>query len=255
MRMCAAKLLPHRLTQAVRCLVFPERFAYLPGLTYCEDGMACIHNTAVLNEARFKEAYSLVKTNGAWPGHEMRWRAYVVAWCAQKAAGLPGDFVECGVNEGGYSRMAMEYIGFNRLPEKKFFLLDTYCGTPAHAYSPGEDPSVRHNYVECYERAKAMFNAYPNARLIRGEVPGTLSQITSQRVCYLSLDMNVARPEIAAAEHLWDRLVPGAPVLLDDYNWIGYEEQKKAFDDFALDRGVAVLALPTGQGIIFKGLV
>jgi O-methyltransferase len=248
----ARNILPERVTRALRCLVYPERFAYLPGLTYCEDGMACIRNTAVLHEPRFKEAYAIVKASGAWRGCEIRWRAYVVAWCAQKAAALPGDFVECGVNEGGFSRLAMHCIGFDRMPERTFFLLDTYCGTPPEAYSPGEDPDIRHTYSESYDRAKTMFSGFPNARLIRGEVPGTLDQITSDRICYLSLDMNVARPEIAAAQRLWDRLVPGAPVILDDYNWIGYEEQKKAFDLFATERGVEVLALPTGQGLIFK---
>ena len=245
-------VLPTRVVQALRYLRYPERFAYLPGLTYCEDGLAHVHNTAVLEERRFKEAYSIIKANGAWQGHEMRWRAYVVSWCARKAAGLQGDFVECGVNEGGYSRLAMHCIEFDRMPERMFYLLDTYCGTPPDAYSPGENPGTRHIYSECYDRAKAMFSGFPNARLIRGEVPGTLAQITSDRICYLSLDMNVARPEIAAAKHLWERLVPGAPVILDDYNWIGYEEQKKAFDLFAKERAVEVLALPTGQGIILK---
>jgi hypothetical protein len=238
--------------KAARCLLYPEKFVYLPGLTYCEDGMACTHNTACLEESPFGEGYALVKAAGAWPGHEMRWRAYVVAWCARKAAALHGDFVECGVNEGGYSRLAMHCIGFERMQNRIFYLLDTYKGTPAHSYSAGEDPAIRHKYGECFERAQAMFNGFPNARLIRGEVPGTLEQIDSDSICYLSLDMNVVRPEIAAARKLWDRLVSGAPVILDDYNWVGYEEQKRAFDAFAEEHGVAVLALPTGQGLVFK---
>jgi hypothetical protein len=41
-------------------------------------------------------------------------------------------------------------------------------------------------------------------------------------------------------------------MILDDYGNPLHCEQQKAFDDFARDRNVQVLALPTGQGLIFK---
>jgi hypothetical protein len=47
-------------------------------------------------------------------------------------------------------------------------------------------------------------------------------------------------------------LTDGAVIVLDDYGWRKHEEQRVAFDDFARQRGVQVLALPTGQGLIFK---
>jgi len=39
---------------------------------------------------------------------------------------------------------------------------------------------------------------------------------------------------------------------LDDYGFNLHIEQKIAFDKFALDKGVQILQLPTGQGVIFK---
>ena len=41
--------------------------------------------------------------------------------------------------------------------------------------------------------------------------------------------MNCSRPEVAAAEYFWDRRVPGAFVLPDDYAYRGYESQKQGF--------------------------
>ena len=64
--------------------------------------------------------------------------------------------------------------------------------------------------------------------------------------------MNNATPEIAAVNHFWDKLQPGAPVLLDDYGFVRYEVQKQAFDAWAAEHGVEILALPTGQGLIIK---
>jgi hypothetical protein len=36
--------------------------------------------------------------------------------------------------------------------------------------------------------------------------------------------MNIAKPERAAIEHFWDRLVVGAPVIFDDYGWLAARE-------------------------------
>jgi hypothetical protein len=39
--------------------------------------------------------------------------------------------------------------------------------------------------------------------------------------------MNCTKPEIDAATFFWDKLVNGAMVLLDDYAYVGFIEQKK----------------------------
>lgn len=87
---------------------------------------------------------------------------------------------------------------------------------------------------------------------MRGLVPDTLPTVPIDRVCYLSVDMNIVEPEVAALEYFWDKLVPGAAVILDDYGWANYQLQQEAHDRFAAARGVPVLHLPTGQGLIIK---
>ncbi len=96
------------------------------------------------------------------------------------------------------------------------------------------------------------FSAFPNVKLIPGRVPESLSQVPSKRIAYLSIDMNAAAPEKAALEYFWDRLVPGAIVVLDDYNWRLHVNQKRAIDQFAQSRQTEVLSLPTGQGLLVK---
>jgi hypothetical protein len=46
---------------------------------------------------------------------------------------------------------------------------------------------------------------------------------------------------------------PNAFILLDDYGFLSYEEQKQGFDAFAAERGTSVRALPSGQGLIYQG--
>jgi hypothetical protein len=64
--------------------------------------------------------------------------------------------------------------------------------------------------------------------------------------------MNCAYPESAALQYFWNRLSPGAFVLLDDYAYFGCESQIEAIDSLALSLGFNVLSLPTGQGLIMK---
>jgi len=91
-----------------------------------------------------------------------------------------------------------------------------------------------------------------NVELVKGSVPDTLSQVKIDAVAYLSIDMNCSIPEIAAAEHFWDRMVSGSVLIHDDYGGTRFIEQKRALDAFAKKRDVSVLTLPTGQGLIFK---
>ena len=57
---------------------------------------------------------------------------------------------------------------------------------------------------------------------------------------------------MAAFEYFWDKLSPGAPVILDDYGWTLHAAQKEAMDALAAERGVGILELPTGQGLLLK---
>jgi O-methyltransferase len=221
--------------------------------TYNEDGLATTHSAAFMDDPRFAAAYRAGRATGSWTFGDLHWRAYVVCWAAERGTHLDGDFVECGVNRGGYALTVIKYVGFEDLP-KRFFLLDTYEGLVERHISPEERAAgVRAGeYESCYEAVLQTFGSFGNVRVIKGVVPDTLGEVDAESVAFLSLDMNTRDPEIAAAEHLWDRMASGAAIVLDDYGWRKHREQRLAFDEFARDRGVHVLALPTGQGIILK---
>ena len=129
-------------------------------------------------------------------------------------------------------------------------------GKRLHQITPSEQglgrANINRHYFDCFELAQRNFAPYPNAVLVRGRIPETLIQIQIDRVAYLSIDMNIVYPEIAAMRHFWDRLVPGALVLLDDYAFRGHEEQKTAMDEFARSKGCEILTVPTGQGLLIK---
>ena len=115
-----------------------------------------------------------------------------------------------------------------------------------------EDALARGAYVTDLERMRANYAEWPNVRLVQGAVPDVLELVKPDRVAFLHLDMNCARPERAAFEYFWEKLSPGGMVLLDDYATYLYDPMAREIDGSAGARGAAVLSLPTGQGLIWK---
>jgi hypothetical protein len=237
----------------------------LPQPSYNADYLITWHKSVdFLADPKFQNAYhrgmdsghTIARAPGSHTDIHIEWRVHVVLWAAWHVAKLPGDFVECGVNTGIYSLAVCDYLNFNQL-DKSFYLFDTFAGIPSEQITEREKALGRiienqEWYGECYETARRNFAPFTRAKLIRGRVPDTLTSAPITKVCYLSIDMNIAEPERAAIEYFWDRLSPGAPVVLDDYGWSGFRPQKEAMDDFAASRGVQILTLPTGQGLLLK---
>jgi hypothetical protein len=217
-------------------------------------------NTDFLVDPRFQRAYERGWNSGHKKARHIddtRWIMHVALWAATQAARLPGDFVECGVDTGMLSLAICEWLDFNTL-DKDFWLFDTFNGIPDEQMSAMERTGIggwhnRECYEECFAQASDNFAPWPRCQLIRGTVPQSLVAFPEgRRIAYLSIDMNIVVPEIAAIDFFWDRLVPGAIILLDDYGWQTHTAQKIAFDAFTRARNAMILTVPTGQGIIIR---
>jgi hypothetical protein len=231
------------------------------GHVYDQDGLRSIHNHEFMDDPAFRKAYNRGIRAAGGEDYQWHWRVHVGLWTAACAARLEGDFVECGVNRGFLSSVIMDYLDWNSLG-KHFYLLDTFRGMDDRFVSSGDKASgaAEKNrmhlatgfYVQGVEEVRANFSQWKNLSLIEGTIPETLPQVHAKKITYLHLDTNCSPPEIAAIEFFWERLVPGAFVLLDDYAYCGYLSQKIAMDQFAQGKGINILSLPTGQGLLVK---
>jgi len=226
---------------------------------YDEDGLRTIHDASFAADPAFQAAYARgVRAGGR--DHRWRWRVHVGVWAARTAAHLDGDFVECGVGHGALASSVLHALGWDG--RRACWLFDTFAGLDAGQASAAEvaagslERSRAHVasglYATSVEAVRANFAEWPNVHVVAGRVPDSLASAPIARVAFLHLDMNCAAPEVAALEHLWPRLVPGAVVLLDDYAYHGYGEQKRAMDAWASAHGVAILSIPTGQGLLLR---
>jgi O-methyltransferase len=235
--------------------LFHREWRRVDKANYAQDGIIGFHNTDFLKEPRFQAAYKAGEQTGSYPpGAAIHWRLHVLNWAADVGRRLEGDFVECGVNKGGFSLTIMRYLNFQTLP-KRFWLYDTFEGLVDSQITEAERAKGLRagTYEPCYEQVCATFAEYGDqVEIVKGPIPDTLTR-SPDKVAFMSIDMNCAEPEVAAAEHFWPRLSPGALIVLDDYGWAGHINQKHAMDDFASRHGVHILTLPTGQGVISKG--
>lgn len=212
-----------------------------------------------LSEPRFAAAWAAAVEGNreGWP-HKMpdiRWRAHMACWAARHALTLEGDFVECGVHTGLLSMTVCHFLDFASVP-RSFWLFDTFAGIPVDRLPEAERASAeamnRSHYFDCWEIAQRNFAPWPNARLLRGILPESLASADLDRIAYLSVDLNSAAGERAVIDALWERLSPGAVVLIDDYAFKGHDQQYDMWNGFAAEYGRMIATLPTGQGLLLR---
>ena len=176
------------------------------------------------------------------------WRIAVVAWAAFNGMRLGrGDFVECACYKGTTARIVCDYLDFAQHTDRRYFLYDLF----------EHDPNFQHHAMpehgkDLFAQVKQRFADVPNATVTQGKVPEVLAIASPEEIAFMHIDLNNAEAEVGALEVLFDRMLPGAVLILDDYGWRGYREQKLAEDPWLAARGYKVLELPTGQGFVIK---
>lgn len=228
---------------------------------YARDSLFTSNNDHFLNDPAFQAAYGrgVKASNGVDP--QIEWRVHVALWIAKAALRVPGDFVECGVNAGFISSAIMQYANW-RTVDKRFYLIDTFTGPVFSQYSEEEVKRGRRRvaekaviggaYMTDVDRVRANYSEWPGTVLVQGTIPAVLARLNLGAVAFLHIDLNCAYPERAALEFFWDRLSPGAFVLLDDYAYFDNDCLTQAIDDAARKLGIEILSLPTGQGLIIR---
>ena len=209
------------------------------------DNLFTYHrNLSFLEDAPLTQAFARNATNEAEKA--IIWRTSVLLWAARNGLKLEGDFVEGGCYKGTSARILCEALDFARI-DKKYYLYDLF----------EHDDSMEHHALEdhgkdLYQGVRERFADTPNVIVTQGKIPDVLAAVAPQRISFMHLDMNNAGAEVGALEVLFERMVPGAILVLDDYGWLSYRSQKLAEDPWLLERGYRVLELPTGQGMVIK---
>lgn len=202
------------------------------------------HTRGFLTDPRFVRA--VVAAHPTPFERSFAWRTHTLCWAVDSALALPGDVVECGTYQGYSAEVLMHFTG--GLPGRRLWLYDLFDPSGG----AGEGHRMPAHAADLATQVRARFQLWDNVMVTKGKVPQILAQVAPERIAFLHIDMNNADAERGALEVLFDRITPGGMVVLDDYGWSDYRDQKDSADDFMQSRGLRVLELPTGQGLVVK---
>jgi len=213
------------------------------GVYYGDNLFTWMRNNSAADDGAFMRAWQANILNGS--DEAALWRRYILCCAAYHCVHLEGDFVECGVLFGSAVKTVIDFFGRDSFA-KTFWAYDTFDTNPTGHHLEGQEAGL-------FDRVKARFAGYSQVRLVRGLLPAALEGNSPERIAYLHIDMNSAQFEVAVLERLFDRIVAGGILVLDDYEWSGaYRAQKIAHDRWFEARHYRVFPLPTGQGLVLK---
>ena len=229
---------------AVQRLVAAVAPDWRGGIYTGDNLLAFGRNLSFLSDARFMTA---LNSHAETPvERSIAWRTAVLVWAARNGLRRDGDFVECGCYRGISARIVHDSVDFGATG-RRFWLYDLFDYPPGstHTRMPGIGEAT-------LPEVQARFAGCPSVNIVKGRVPDVLARVAPERIAFLHLDMNDAGAEVGALDVLFERVVPGGMVVLDDYGYRPYVAQRDAEREWFAARGYDVIELPTSQGLVVK---
>lgn len=166
---------------------------------------------------------------------------------------LPGSVVELGVFRGEtlilFGKL-MELLNFNDR-SCKVIGFDNFAGFPELDEKDGPVDTRVDKVVGGWSSAKlrdhlhAIINAFDHDRfagqkqrieLVEGDIRETVPKYAAEnpglRIRLLHLDCDLYEPTLVGLKHLYERVVPGGVVILDEYGFGEFPGESKAVEEF-----------------------
>jgi O-methyltransferase len=176
------------------------------------------------------------------------------------AYGVPGDVVEIGCNEGETSIFLQTILNY-RKSDKKLHVYDSFQGMCA---STAEDkPNGFFYMTDLVEGGlktdPAVVVARFRERVLKqptihpGWVADTIPTELPEQIAFALIDVDFYQPILHSLIHVYQRLPPGAVVIVDDYGWEGTPGAKLALDEFLAGKPEKVQLMSAADGLNKSG--
>jgi O-methyltransferase len=160
---------------------------------------------------------------------------------------------ECGVYRGGTAAMMATMLR-DRRADKRLLLFDTFTGM--RETDPARDLHVQGDFNDTSVEAVASYlQCDARCYLRKGLIPATFAGLENERIAFMHIDVDIYSAITDCLRFAWPRVSLGGIVVLDDYGIPTCPGARAAIDDFFATERCVPLCLPTGQAIVFKGMV
>jgi hypothetical protein len=244
----------HLLKRTLTSLVYPEnalRISRLEGGTFSDDKKT---RTTQMVQVRYTDAEdyatctlglrlgSPALSNRSFPRTLIGLAGLDnIEFCAEQifADGIPGDFLEAGVWQGGASMMMRALQLSHQQENRSVWLADTFDGLPINTAEPdiryGVDFS-KENFPILVAPLRTVSDNFRdlglldrNVRFLPGLFAETLPAAHIGPLALLRLDADLYSSTMDALNCLYHRVSPGGFIIVDDY---GLPACRQAIDEF-----------------------
>lgn len=180
-------------------------------------------------------------------------RCYVIYSLLRQAVHLEGDVWECGVYKGGTAKMLATLLQEIN-PSKPLYLFDTFEGMPET--DPVKDLHKQGDFSDTSVEAVKNFVGGADVCIVRkGFIPKTFVGLETHSIAFAHIDVDIYRAILDCLDFIWPRLTLGGFIVFDDYGFPSCPGARIAVDEFFSDNKCIPLCLPTGQALVFKGVI
>ena len=123
---------------------------------------------------------------------------------------ISGTLAECGVWRGYTSKFMHEL-----LPDRKFYLFDTFSGFDTRDSDTSDDNRFQETSEE--EVVKYIGNS-ENLVIRKGYFPESTTGLENEKFAFVMIDFDKYDPTLAALEFFYTRVSPGGFIFVHDYN-------------------------------------
>lgn len=202
-----------------------------------------------LDDEAFKEVMEQIKNHTLLDIY----RLYEIWQLSKEASVHEGDFLEVGVWRGG-SGALIGKIANEFSPDANIYLCDTYegvvmAGEEDNKYKGGEHADTSKETVE--DLATNM--NLKNVNVLKGIFPDdTGSPLEGNKFCFCHIDVDVYQGTKVITEWIWDRLVVGGVIVIDDHGSSGTQGVTRFVESQRGMKDRMVIHNLNGHGILVK---
>lgn len=157
---------------------------------------------------------------------------------------IPGDLIETGAWRGGASILMKGYLTAHDMTNKKVWVADSFEGLPVpsrpedigYDFSIEKMPILAISLEEVQENFRRYNLLDEQVVFLKGWFCDTLPEATIEKIAILRLDGDLYESTMDAITALYDKVVPGGFIIVDDYN--DFEPCRRAITEFRTERGI-----------------
>jgi Macrocin-O-methyltransferase (TylF) len=201
---------------------------------------------SVEGDAEFQKLYAAVRRNTMLsPARLLSLFTHARVLCRENR---PGQFVECGVAAGGSSALLATVIARHSVQPRRLFSFDTFEGMPdsspldiafgqpaeATGWGRGTCAAPQDSLLDLCRKLGAESAVEPVQGLFADTLPAHRARIGAIALLHLDGDWYTSTRDVL--ENLFDQVVPGGFIQIDDYGY--WDGCRRAVTEFEQQRGL-----------------